>query len=171
MRRTVRRIVGVSLATPAAMGQRLSRAKAPNAQAGSPLALPGPAEAAARAEAVPGAVCAAHTIGAARGGADAGQLAGEAPWRASLAARLAPRAYGLLALIHLTQGRRDAGRAPDGTSVPQADRAPRVQHASMLADAEAALHRDGRMGRPGRFRIEASIRAVHAARRRMGRTG
>ena len=168
-----RRIASAFLTAPAAMGQRLSRAKARIASTGMPLEMPGPDEAADRVAAVLDAIYAAYTIGSEGHGQDAGALAQEALWLASLAVRLAPEsaeAHGLLALILFVEGRRGAARGPDGGFVPLADQDPRAWDAAMLADAEAALRHAGRMRRPGRFQFEASVQAVHAARRRTHRT-
>ena len=168
-----RRIAGPFLTTPAAMGQRLSRAKARIAAARSAFEAPAPGEIGGRTADVLAAVYAAATIGAEHRGEDAGELAGEALWLASLVADLVPdaaEAHGLLALILFVEARRDAGRDGAGAFVPLDRQDPGRWDAAMLADAEAALRHAGRMARPGRFQIEASIQAVHAARRTTGRT-
>jgi len=54
--------------------------------------------------------------------------------------------------------------------VPLDEQDPATWDADLLAEGEALLRRAQRPGVPGRFRLEAAIQAVHADRRRTGRT-
>ncbi|WP_369407996.1 DUF6596 domain-containing protein, partial [Roseomonas rosulenta] len=95
------RIGSAFLVAPAAMGQRLVRAKRRLREAGARFALPEPEDVADRLPEVLAAIYAAYAAGAADGG-DGGTLAAEAAWLARLAAALAPlepEALGLAALL------------------------------------------------------------------------
>jgi RNA polymerase sigma-70 factor (ECF subfamily) len=69
------------------------------------------------------------------------------------------------------EARAPARRDPaTGGFVPLAEQDPARWSAPMIAEAEALLRRAAGQGAPGRFQIEAAIQAVHADRRRSGRT-
>ena len=170
---TAARIAGAFLASPAAMGQRLSRAKARIRVGEVGLQLPGPEDIAGRTVAVLDAVYAAYTLGSADPGEGGAGLMEEAIWLAGLVAHLAPEeaeAHGLLALLLLAQARAGAGRDAAGAFVPLGDQDPALWDDRMMADGEAALRHAGTLAKPGRYQIEAAIQAVHAARRHTGRT-
>lgn len=166
------RIASAFLVSPAAMGQRLVRAKRRIAASGARFALPGRDEVAARLPAVLEAIYAAYTAGAADP-ADGGALAVEAAWLARLCAALAPEepeALGLAALLLHLEARRPASRDAAGRYVPLAAQDPAHWHAPMQAEAEALLRAAAVFGRPGRYQWEAAVHSVHAARRVTGRT-
>ncbi|MGG5817324.1 DUF6596 domain-containing protein [Falsiroseomonas sp. HW251] len=166
------RIASAFLVSPAAMGQRLVRAKRRLAASGVRFALPGRAEVAARLPAVLEAIYAAYTAGAADP-ADGGGLAGEAAWLARLCAALAPEepeAAGLAALLLHLEARRPAARDAAGGYVPLSDQVPARWDGAMQAEAERLLRAAARLGRPGRYQWEAAVQSVHAARRATGRT-
>jgi len=166
------RIASAFLVSPAAMGQRLVRAKRRIAASSTRFALPGRADVAARLPAVLEAIYAAYTAGAADP-ADGGALAGEATWLARLCAALAPEepeAAGLAALLLHLEARRPAARDAAGRYVPLSAQDPARWHGAMQAEAEALLRAAATRGRPGRYQWEAAVQSVHATRRVTGRT-
>lgn len=166
------RIASAFLVSPAAMGQRLVRAKRRIAASGQRFALPDRAEVAARLPAALSAIYAAYAAGA-QDPADGGALAGEALWLARIAAALAPaepEALGLAALLLHLEARRPAQRDAAGGYVPLSDQDPAAWNAAMQQEAERLLRRAHALGAPGRFQWEAAVQSVHAARRMTGRT-
>ena len=161
------------LVSPAAMGQRLSRAKRKIKDAGIAFDMPEPEEAADRLAAVLDAVYAAYTDGWADYGAGPEGLAGEALFLAGLVAEFLQgeaEAHGLLALLRYCQSRHRARRGLDGGFVPLAEQDTALWDHRLIAQAEAGLRRALALGPPGRFSLEAAIQSVHAARAVTGRT-
>jgi RNA polymerase sigma-70 factor (ECF subfamily) len=168
-------IASAFLTSPAAMGQRLVRAKAKIRQAGVPFSAPERADLPARVDAVLDAVYAAFTHGWADPvGADLarGDLTEEALFLARLVVQLLPdaaEALGLLALMLYAHARRGARRDAAGEYVPLADQDPALWEAAMIAEAETLLRRAGRLSDIGRFQLEAALQSVHVEGRRTGR--
>nr|WP_200305454.1 DUF6596 domain-containing protein [Paracraurococcus ruber] len=169
------RIASAFLVAPAAMGQRLVRAKRRLKEGGARFALPGPEVLADRLPAVLDAIYAAYAAGAGDP-ADGGALAGEAAWLARLCALLVPvgaaeesEALGLGALLLHLEARRPAGRDATGGYVPLAQQDPARWDRGMQAEAEGLLRRAATLGRPGRYQWEAAIASAHAERGRTGR--
>jgi predicted RNA polymerase sigma factor len=165
-------IAGVFLVAPAAMAQRLVRAKQKIKLAGVPFTLPGrsdmPARMAAVLEAVYG-VYAVHWGDAATGG----DLGGEARFLAGLLADLMPdepEALGLAALIRHLEARRAARRSPQGAYVPLDRQDVALWRRDDIERAERMLRRAQAFKAIGRFQLEAAIQSVHADRLRSGRT-
>ena len=152
--------------TPAAMQQRLVRAKRRIARARIPFVVP---DRSAMAERLPPVLEAVYACAAVTWRQDAHDLAGEARHLAVVLAALLgdePEAWALAALVTLSLARRQ----PPGVFVPLDEQDPATWDADLLTEGEALLRRAQRPGVPGRFRLEAAIQAVHADRRRTGRT-
>ena len=168
-------IASAFLVAPAAMGQRLVRAKHKIGQAGIPFRVPERADLRERLDAVLEAIYAAF----AEGWSDpAGteirrrNLAEEAIWLGRLVASLLPdepEALGLLALMLHAEARRNARRGTAGEYVPLTDQDPARWDTSMIEEAEALLFRASGMDAIGRYQLEAAVQSAHVVRRRTGR--
>ena len=169
-------IASAFLVAPAAMGQRLVRAKAKIRQAGIPFRVPERAELAERLEAVLDAIYAAYAEGwADPAGTDSRRrsLAEEAIWLGQLVVSLLPaepEVLGLVSLMLHTEARRGARRNAAGEYVPLAEQDMAAWDAALIDDAEALLLQAAAMRRSGRYQLEAAVQSVHAARRVTGRT-
>jgi len=170
------RIAQAFLVPPATMGQRLVRAKRKIRTTGIPFAIPPPHELPSRLDAVLEAIYAAYGIGRDEtDGVDphAENLADEAIWLARvLTERMPgePEVRGLLALMLFCDARRAARHAPDGRYVPLSEQDPAAWSMDAIREAEAELGAAARLGRTGRFQLEAAIQSVHAERAQSGRT-
>ena len=163
------------LASPAAMGQRLVRAKTKIKQAGIPLRVPERAELAERLDSVLAAIYAAF----AEGWQDAAgteparrELAAEALYLGRLVTELLPEepeAFGLLALMLYADARRRARRTRGGEYVPLAEQDPELWDDDSIDAAEAALRHASTFDAPGRYQLEAALQSAHVNGRRSGR--
>ena len=164
------RIAAAFLVEPAAMGQRLVRAKKRIRDAGVGFDIPEPAEWRVRCAAVLDAIYAAYTAGWSDPlGADPERrgLAEEAVWLARvLSAQMPdePEPLGLLSLLLHLEARRPARRDPDGRFVPLDQQDVSLWRREMIVEAEAALRAASRAKRPGRYQLEAAIQSAHATR-------
>jgi predicted RNA polymerase sigma factor len=169
---TAERIAPAFLMTPAALGQRLSRAKSRLKEAGATFAIPEADEIAPRLPQVMEAVLAAAALGwEGVPGSDPARvdLAGEAAHLAEVLSALVPgegEPKALLALILYVQARAPA-RA--GGYMPLSEQDTGLWDAAMIARADRLLAEAGSMRRLGRFQLEAAIQSVHAERARTGR--
>jgi predicted RNA polymerase sigma factor len=169
-------VASAFLASPAAMSQRLVRAKAKIRDAGLRFDPPAPADLPDRLDAVLGAVYAAFGAGwDAVAGADPDRrdLAAEAVWLGRVLVGLLPaepEARGLLALMLHCEARRAARRGPGGEYVPLSDQDVSKWDRSVIVEAEGLLAAAAAAGRPGRFQLEAAIQSAHAHRAATGRT-
>lgn len=166
---TAERMASAFLTSPATMTKRLVRAKAKITAAGVGFSLPGPESLTERVEPLLDAIYAAFTL--ARDDCGDAELEGEALWLGRLVAELAPdepEAAGLLSLMLFVAARSPASR--DSAFTPLSRQDPATWNAVQMAEAEQRLRAAGRLGRPGRFQLEAAIQAVHADRRRSART-
>jgi RNA polymerase sigma-70 factor (ECF subfamily) len=168
-------IASAFLVAPAAMSQRLVRAKHKIRRAGIPLRVPGRDELAERLGAVLDAVYAAFAEGwSDPAGTDARRrnLAEEGIWLGRLLVSLLPEepeALGLLALMLHAEARRSARRDAEGGYVPLDRQDPAEWDAALIDEAEALLRRAGAQGAIGRYQLEAAVQSAHAIRRRAGR--
>ena len=167
-------IASAFLTSPAAMSERLVRAKEKIRQAGIPFRVPEREELPGRLGAVLDAIYAAFTEGwTDPAGADVirRDLTEEAMFLARLASELLPQepeALGLLALMLHAEARRRARRQQYGEYVPLAEQDPASWDAPMMAEAEALLRRAGAMGATGRYQLEAALQSAHVYRCRTG---
>lgn len=170
------RIASAFLVSPAAMGQRLSRAKVKIRDAGIGFELPEAKELPPRLDAVLEAIYAAY-------GSGWDDVAGADPRRRGLAAEAIdlgrmlrpmlpaePEVEGLLALMLYCEARREARRSPEGDYVPLLEQDTARWSKPMIAEAERILSAAAQDRRFGRFQLEAAIQSVHAQRARTGRT-
>jgi RNA polymerase sigma-70 factor (ECF subfamily) len=170
------RIAQAFLVPPATMGQRLVRAKRKILEAGIPFELPQEGDLPQRLDAVLEAIYAAYGLGRDEvAGVDQPglDLAGEAVWLARVVSdRLPdePEIHGLLALMLFCDARSAARRTADGHYVPLSEQNPATWSAAAIREAETELAAASRLGRIGRFQLEAAIQSVHTERAQTGRT-
>ena len=170
------RVASAFVVQPAAMGQRLTRAKAKIRDAHIAFELPETRELPSRLDAVLEAVYAAY-------GSGWDDVAGADPRRKGLATEAIelgrlllqllpeePEALGLLALMLHCEARREARRSPAGRYVPLTEQDTALWSRLMLDEADRCLAVAARAGRMGRFQLEAAIQSVHARRASTGAT-
>ncbi len=163
------------LVAPAALAQRLVRAKAKIRAAGIPFAVPEPGELPARLEAVLDAIYACYAEAwADASGSEARwrNLREEAIWLARLLASMLPdepEALGLLALLLYCESRREARLSRAGDYVPLAEQDLTRWDHGLLDEAEALLRKASAGGPTGRYQLEAALQSAHASGRRRGR--
>ena len=169
-------IASAFLVSPAAMGQRLTRAKTKIRLAGVPFRIPDPDLWPERLEAVLQAIYAAFSHGWSASPADdsgARALSEEAIWLGRVVAETAPEdpeAQGLLALMLYAEARRGARRDEAGRYIPLSEQDVGRWQEAAIEEAELRLAAAAGKRRPGRFQLEAAIQSVHAARRMTGVT-
>jgi len=166
-----RRIASAFLVAPAAMGQRLVRAKTKIRDAGVRFEVPEPDMLVERLNDVLRAIYVA--FGAGVDDLDQGRgLADEALDLGRLLTTLVPdepEAAGLLALMLYSESRRAARQDTHGRFVPLARQDPAQWDRAMIVEAEGLLARASSHQRFGRFQCEAAIQSVHAQRAITGR--
>ena len=164
------RIASAFLVKPASMGQRLSRVKAKIRDAGIAFEIPRVQDLPERLEAVLAAVYATY-------GSGWDDIAGADPRRKGLADEAMelgalmvqwmshePEVLGLSALMLYCESRRTARRTEDGEYVPLDGQDTTRWSRPMIERADHLLRKAERMGRVGRFQLEAAIQCVHAQR-------
>ncbi|MCP4563168.1 MAG: RNA polymerase subunit sigma-70 [Bosea sp.] len=170
------RIAAAFLTSPAALGQRLVRAKARIRDAGLAFTVPEQADLPERLHCVLQAIYAAYGSGWEDvAGADRKRqgLTGEAIFLARLVAGLLPaepEARGLLALILHCEARHAARRDATGAFVALSEQDTSLWSGELIDEAERELAAASHLGRLGPFQLEAAIQSVHAGRAHTGRT-
>jgi RNA polymerase sigma-70 factor (ECF subfamily) len=169
-------IASAFLTSPAAMGQRLSRAKARIRDAGIGFEIPDRPALPLRLDAVLDAIYAAYGRGwddVAGSDPRRSGLAQEAVWLGRTVLQLMPdepEARGLLALMLYCEARRPARRASNGDYVPMSEQDVRLWSSTLLDEAERELSAAAARRRPGRFQLEAALQSAHVEGVRRGRT-
>jgi predicted RNA polymerase sigma factor len=167
-------IASAFLTSPAAMSQRLVRAKDKIRQAGIPFRIPEREELPARLSTVLDAIYAAFSEGwADSGGTDVARrdLAEEALYLGQLITQLLPdepEALGLVALMFHVEARRPARRNASGEYVPLAEQNMELWNIEMIVTAEALLLRASALTAIGRYQLEGALQSAHVHRRRSG---
>ena len=184
-------IAQAMLSSPAAMAQRLVRAKHKIRDAGLRFEAPGPDEWPERLHAVLEAIYAAYGLGwdawpgPAGGssvdgeGGDEARVQGlraEALFLADLVCSLLPanpgraEAEGLLALMLHCDARSPARRGPDGRFIPLAEQDTGLWQQPLIAQADRLLRATALWAAPGPFQLEAAIQSAHNTRLGSGHT-
>ncbi len=169
-------IAGLFLVSPAAMAQRLVRAKQKIRDAHIPFYVPGPDGYPERLDFVLQAIYALFTRDgvlwhAATGNRDS--LGEEAIWLGDLVVGLSnrqPEALGLLALMLFVESRRGARRDREARYVPLSRQSAALWDSAMIGRAETLLREAADKKIMGKFQLEAAIQSVHCARAKTGAT-
>jgi RNA polymerase sigma-70 factor (ECF subfamily) len=151
------------LVAESTMAQRLVRAKRKIKAARIPYRVPQDHELPDRLRPVLAVVYLVYNAGV--GGESGGELRGEAIRLARLLALLMPdepEVAGLLALLLLTESRRRARFASDGSLVLLRDQDRGRWDRSLIDEGQAIVRACLRRNRPGPYQLQAAINAVHA---------
>jgi RNA polymerase sigma-70 factor, ECF subfamily len=169
------RIASAFLVSPAAMSQRLVRAKNKIRDAAIPFRVPEPPEWEERASFVLDAIYAAYTTGwesLMEPASTHHALAAEAIMLGRMLTQLMPNepeAHGLLALMLYCEARREARYTSDGEFVPLDQQDTDLWSQSMINEAETHLRSAAAFKSIGRYQLEAAIQSLHADRAKTGR--
>lgn len=166
---TTANIAAAFLVAEPTVGQRISRAKAKIRDAHIPYRVPSADELPQRLAGVLAVVYLIYNEGYSAG-------LGEPPERAGLCAeavRLArtlvrllpdePEAHGLLALLLLSESRRNARSGAGGVLVPLGEQDRSLWDADLIAEGTALVAACLARGQLGQYQLQAAIQAVHAA--------
>ena len=165
---TVRQIARAFLVSDAAMEQRITRAKAKVAEAGTPFEAPGAVERSERLAGVAAMIYLIFNEGYSASGDTAEirkPLCEEAIRLARLLLRLfqsEPEIMGLTALILLQHARSAARFAGDGSLILLDDQDRSLWNGTMIAEGLALIDKAMRHRRSGPYQIQAAIAALHA---------
>jgi RNA polymerase sigma-70 factor (ECF subfamily) len=164
------RIASAFLVSPAAMGQRLVRAKNKIRDAAIPFRVPDPSEWGDRVPFVLDAIYSAYATGwenLLEAASTHHALAGEAIALGRTLVELTPgepEALGLLALMLHCEARRAARYTSGGEYVPLDQQDTALWSRPMMAEAESHLRTAVAFKRLGRYQLEAAIQSIHAHR-------
>lgn len=163
---TTREIAAAFLDKDITMGQRISRAKAQLKEAAVEFEVPDQEVWPARLDAVLSAIYLIFTTGYVQEDETDRDLCVEAIFLLRLLDRLRPddpEIEGALALVLLTEARKQARIGLDGASVPPADQDRQLWDLGMAREGQAILSQAMQRGRPGPFQIKAAIADCHMA--------
>ncbi|WFU71789.1 RNA polymerase sigma factor [Bradyrhizobium sp. CB2312] len=165
---TVKQIARAFLVSEAAMEQRITRAKAKVAEAGTPFEAPGAVERSERLAGVAAMIYLIFNEGYSASGDTAEirkPLCEEAIRLARLLLRLfqsEPEIMGLTSLILLQHARSAARFAADGSLILLDDQDRSLWNGTMIAEGLALIDKAMRHRRSGPYQIQAAIAALHA---------
>jgi RNA polymerase sigma-70 factor (ECF subfamily) len=168
------RIASAFLVSPAAMSQRLVRAKTKIRDAAIPFRVPDPPELNERISFVLDAIYTAYTTGwdsLPDTASTHRALAAEAIALGRVLVELMPaepEALGLLALMLHCEARREARFSSSGEFIPLDQQDTRRWLGDLMEEAETLLRTASGFGRNGRYQLEAAIQSIHAARVKSG---
>jgi len=168
------RIASAFLVSPAAMSQRLVRAKNKIRDAGVPFRIPSRPEFSERLLFVLDSIYAAYTTGwdsLPDSGSTHRALASEAVALGRVLVELMPdepEALGLLALMLHCEARREARYSCTGEFVPLDRQDTTRWLENLIEEAEELLRTAAGFGQIGHYQLEAAIQSVHAARAKSG---
>ena len=172
-------IAQAMLTSPAAMAQRLVRAKQKIRDANLRFEEPGADELPERLHAVLEAIYAAYGLGwdaVDPGAATGGELAGlrsETLFLVDLIDQLMPtepEVMGLRALMHFCEARLPARYSQTGEFIPLAAQNTQLWNRTQIDFAEQLLRKAAQLQRPGAFQLEAAIQSAHCQRLFTGTT-
>jgi RNA polymerase sigma-70 factor (ECF subfamily) len=169
------KIASAFLVSPAAMSQRLVRAKTKIRDAGIPFRVPESPELSERLSFVLDAIYAAYTTGwgsVPDAVSTDRALASEAIVLGRVLVQLMPaepEALGLLALMLHCEARREARFSSTGEFMPLDQQDTTRWSLDLMEEAEKLLRTASAFGRAGRYQLEAAIQSIHAARIRTGK--
>ena len=167
-------IASAFLVSPAAMSQRLVRAKTKIRDAGIPFRVPDPPQLSERHSFVLDAIYAAYTTGWDSPPDPASThraLASEAIVLGRVLVQLMPaepEALGLLALMMHCEARREARFSSTGEFIPLDQQDPTRWLGNLMQEAEKLLRTAAGVGQTGPYQLEAAIQSIHAARAKSG---
>ena len=168
------RIASAFLVSPAAMSQRLVRAKNKIRDAGVPFRIPSRPEFSERLLFVLDSIYAAYTTGwdsLPDSGSTHRALASEAVVLGRVLVELMPdepEALGLLALMLHCEARREARYSSTGEFIPLDRQDTTRWLENLIEEAEELLRTAAGFGQIGHYQLEAAIQSVHAARAKSG---
>jgi len=163
---TTREIAGNFLDTEVALGQRISRAKAKIKAKGIGFSIPEPEHWDSRLDTVLSTIYLIFTTGYITEDAGPRDLCEEALFLMQLLNQLRPRdaeIEGALALILLTQARKQARVASSGASVPVVSQDRRLWKHELIEQGQQLLSVAVLRSQPGPFQIKAAIADCHMA--------
>ena len=169
------KIASAFLVSPAAMSQRLVRAKTKIRDAGIPFRVPDPPELSERFSFVLDAIYAAYTTGwdSLPDAASTNRaLASEAITLGRVLLQLMPaepEALGLLALMLHCEARREARFSNTGEFIPLDQQDTARWLGNFIEEAENFLRTARGFARIGHYQLEAAIQSIHAARAKSGK--
>jgi len=170
------RIASAFLVSPAAMSQRLVRAKSKIRSAAIPFRVPDPPDWVERVSFVLDAIYSAYTTGwdsLNEVGSIHHALAGEAISIGRTLVQLMPteaEARGLIALMLHCEARRAARFTSAGEFVPLDKQDTALWSQAMMDEAEEHLRTAATFRQMGRYQLEAAIQSIHASRAQTGST-